>query len=55
MERKRLYIDGEWVDGSEGKTFLSINPATGETLAEISQASMEDARRAIAARKNHFM
>lgn len=30
MEIKKLYIDGAWVEGSEGKTFSSINPANGE-------------------------
>lgn len=54
MEMKKLYIDGEWTEGSEGKTFLSINPANGETLAQICEASVEDARRAIAAARKSF-
>ncbi|MDO4648705.1 MAG: aldehyde dehydrogenase family protein, partial [Eubacteriales bacterium] len=54
MEIKRLYIDGEWVNGSEGKTFSSINPATGEVLAEIAEASVEDTKKAIAAAKKSF-
>lgn len=54
MELKKMYIDGEWVEGSEGKTFLSINPANGEKLAEICQASVEDAKKAIAAAKKSF-
>ena len=54
MEIKKLYIDGEWVTGCEGKTFLSKNPANGEILAEISEASVEDAKKAIAAAKKSF-
>lgn len=54
MELKKMYIDGEWVEGSEGKTFQSINPATGEVIAEIAEASVEDARKAIAAAKKSF-
>ena len=54
MEIKKLYIDGEWVTGSGGKTFQSTNPATGEVLAEIAEASIEDARRAIAAARKSF-
>ena len=54
MSVKKLYIDGEWADGSEGKTFFSTNPATGEVIAEIAQASVEDAKRAIAAAKKSF-
>lgn len=33
MERQRLYIDGTWMEGTDKKTFPSINPATGEHLA----------------------
>ena len=36
MEIKKLYIDGEWVTGSEGKTFQSTNPATGEEIGRAS-------------------
>ena len=54
MMTKKLFIDGAWVDGSEGKTFKSINPATGEVIAEIAEASIDDARRAIAAAKKSF-
>ena len=54
MELKKLYIDGEWVEGSEGKTFLSVNPYNQETLAEVCEASVEDARKAIAAAKKSF-
>lgn len=54
MKIKKLYIDGAWVEGSKGKTFLSTNPATGEVLAEIAQASVEDAKRAVAAAKKSF-
>ena len=54
MEIKKMYIDGEWVEGSEGKTFKSINPSNGEVIAEIAEASVEDARRAIAAAKKSF-
>lgn len=30
-------------EGTSGKTFPSINPATGETLAEICESSLEEA------------
>ena len=30
----RLYINGKWQTGTEG-TFEVINPATGETLANV--------------------
>jgi succinate-semialdehyde dehydrogenase/glutarate-semialdehyde dehydrogenase len=45
---KKLYIGGKWVDGSEGLLPVE-DPATGETIAEVADASPEDALRALAA------
>ena len=42
MDTKKMYINGAWVEGSEGKTFKSVNPATGEVNAEICQSGLED-------------
>src|SRR6476646_10534297 len=39
---KQLYIDGEWRDGSKG-TFSVEDPATGETLVDVADASEDDA------------
>ena len=47
MERQRLYIVGNWVEGAEKKTFPSINPATGEKLADICEAAPSDVEAAI--------
>ena len=44
MEVKKLFIDGQWTEGSSGKTFKSINPSNGEVLAEIAEASVDDVR-----------
>ena len=41
----RLLIDGQWVDGS--KTFETINPATGEVLAQIVDGSAADVDHAV--------
>jgi succinate-semialdehyde dehydrogenase/glutarate-semialdehyde dehydrogenase len=43
---KQLYIGGEWRDGAEG-TLAVEDPATGETLAEVADASTDDARAAL--------
>jgi betaine-aldehyde dehydrogenase len=48
------YIGGGFVDASSGETFPSIDPATGETLAEIQLASPADVERAVAAAKAGF-
>jgi succinate-semialdehyde dehydrogenase/glutarate-semialdehyde dehydrogenase len=43
---KQLYIDGEWRDGSKG-TFSVEDPATGESLVDVADASEEDAKAAL--------
>src|SRR3954453_21953380 len=45
---KKLYIAGEWRDGSEG-TLAVEDPSTGETIAEVADASPDDAISALAA------
>ncbi|STC68511.1 NAD-dependent succinate-semialdehyde dehydrogenase [Corynebacterium pilosum] len=39
----RLYIGGQWREGSTGETFDVINPATGDTLATMASATSDDA------------
>jgi succinate-semialdehyde dehydrogenase/glutarate-semialdehyde dehydrogenase len=43
---KQLYIGGVWRDGGEGTLGIE-DPATGETLCEIADASADDARAAL--------
>ncbi len=45
----KLYIGGEWRDGSEGKTLAVDDPATEETIAEVADATPDDAMAALAA------
>lgn len=47
--RTRMYVDGEWVDATGGATFDVVNPATGEVLCAVADASPEDGRRALEA------
>jgi aldehyde dehydrogenase (NAD+) len=48
----RLLIDGQWVDGA--KKFDTINPATGEVLTQIAEASHADVDRAVIAARRVF-
>jgi succinate-semialdehyde dehydrogenase/glutarate-semialdehyde dehydrogenase len=50
---KQLFIAGEWRDGAEG-TFAVEDPATGETLCEVANASVEDAKAALTAADEAF-
>jgi succinate-semialdehyde dehydrogenase/glutarate-semialdehyde dehydrogenase len=44
---KRLYIGGEWRDASGGGTLAVEDPATGETIAEVADATPGDAKAAL--------
>ena len=44
----KAYVAGEWVDGDEG-TFAVTNPARGDVLIDVADASVAQARRAIEA------
>ena len=46
---KGLYIGGQWRDGAEGTTLSVEDPATGETLCEVADATPDDAMAALAA------
>lgn len=42
-----LFIAGEWVPAEGGKTLAVIDPATGETIKEIADASVADGLKAL--------
>ncbi|MGM7636999.1 aldehyde dehydrogenase family protein [Bacillus sp. Hm123] len=51
---KKLYINGEFVDSVSGKTFETLNPATGEVLAVVAEAVEEDIDLAVRAAREAF-
>jgi acyl-CoA reductase-like NAD-dependent aldehyde dehydrogenase len=55
QDKYKLYIGGEWRDASDGATLKTYNPATGELLAEIADASNEDVDAAVHAAKEAFV
>src|SRR3954452_12189916 len=46
---KRLVIGGEPVEATDGRTFETIDPATGERICDVALGGAEDAARAAAA------
>ena len=36
------FVGGEWVDSVAGETMEVLNPATGETIAEVPRGGEED-------------
>src|SRR5215207_3416105 len=47
-----MLIGGKWVDSQSGKTFPTLNPATGETICQVAEGDKADIDLAVkAARK----
>lgn len=49
----KLLVNGQWVEGS-GRAFETVNPATGEVLTTVSEASEKDVDQAVAAARKAF-
>lgn len=49
QKRYKLFIGGEWSEPESGELYTCLNPATGETLAEISAGNARDIDRAVEA------
>lgn len=54
LVRYQMLIDGAWVDAEDGRTFESMNPATGEAWAVVPEATAGDVDRAVAAAHRAF-
>jgi succinate-semialdehyde dehydrogenase/glutarate-semialdehyde dehydrogenase len=52
--RTQAYIDGKWVNADSGDTRPVLNPATGETIANIAKCGTAETRRAIEAAGRAF-
>lgn len=48
------FINNEWVQGVEGKTFETINPATEEVICSVHEATEKDVDIAVAAARKAF-
>ena len=49
-----LFINGEWCQGSSGKSQAVVNPATGQVMARLAHADISDLDRALAAADTGF-
>lgn len=50
----QLFINNEFVDARSGKTFPTINPATGKKIADIAEADRSDVDLAVKAAQKAF-
>ncbi|KAL9265276.1 Benzaldehyde dehydrogenase, mitochondrial-like protein, partial [Drosera capensis] len=50
----KLLINGQFVDAASGKTFPTLDPRTGELIAEVAEGDAEDINRAVSAARKAF-
>jgi aminobutyraldehyde dehydrogenase len=51
VSQHKNFVGGKWVDAVEGGTMEVLNPATGETIAEVPSGTQADVDRAVDAAK----
>jgi aldehyde dehydrogenase (NAD+) len=54
IKQTKILIGNRWVDSVSGKTFKTINPATGEVLANVAEADAADVDLAVKAARKAF-
>jgi aldehyde dehydrogenase (NAD+) len=54
VKAKKLLINNRWVDSESGKTFPTINPATGEEICQVAEADSADVDKAVKAARAAF-
>jgi aldehyde dehydrogenase (NAD+) len=50
----KLLINNRWVSSESGKTFATINPATGEEICQVAEADLADVNKAVLAARAAF-
>lgn len=50
----KLLIDNQWLPSESGKTFATVNPATGEEIAQVAEADAADVNKAVKSARNAF-
>lgn len=50
----RNFIDGEWLDASDGRRIPVTDPATGKIITEVARGGTEDINKAVAAARRTF-
>jgi aldehyde dehydrogenase (NAD+) len=54
IRQTKLLIDGQWVNSASGKTFETLNPATGQVLAHVAEGDAPDIEKAVKAARRAF-
>jgi aldehyde dehydrogenase (NAD+) len=54
ISANKLLINGQWVNSASGKTFATVNPATGDVITQVAEADAADVDKAVAAARAAF-
>jgi aldehyde dehydrogenase (NAD+) len=54
VSASKLLVNNRWIESEAGKTFATTNPATGETICEVSEADAADVDKAVRAARAAF-
>jgi len=54
FKKSQAYVDGQWINSSASNSFAVTNPANGEHIADVADATADDALVAVAAAKEAF-
>ncbi len=54
VHQTKMLIDGVWMNAMSGRTFETINPATGEVIAKVAEGEKGDVDKAVAAARKAF-
>ena len=52
--RNKMLIDGKWVDSASGKTFETVNPATGQPITSVAEGEDGDIDAAVSSARAAF-
>jgi aldehyde dehydrogenase (NAD+) len=54
LKDQPMFIGGKWVDSVSGKTFPTLNPATGEVICQVAEGDKADIDLAVKAARKSF-
>ena len=54
IRQTKMLINGIWQNALSGRTFETINPATGEVIAKVAEGQKPDIDKAVAAARHAF-
>jgi aldehyde dehydrogenase (NAD+) len=54
VKTTQLLVNNQWIPSESGKTFATVNPSTGEEIAQVAEADAADVDKAVKAAREAF-